>query len=34
MKEPTGNFNVMRWAGLFFIIIGGGWAGKSLIKKS
>lgn len=34
MKEPTGSFNIMRWAGLFFIVIGSGWAGKSLLKKS
>ncbi len=35
MEDPTSNFNTIRWAGVLFFIIGGGWAGKNLwIQRS
>ncbi len=34
MENSTSNFNIMRWAGLFLIVIGGGWSGAKLFSKS
>jgi hypothetical protein len=34
MDNPSSGFNLMRWSGLFFIIVGAGWFGKSMIKKA
>ena len=33
MDPPSSGFNVMRWAGILLIIVGGGWAGKSALEK-
>ncbi|WP_157957316.1 hypothetical protein [Winogradskyella tangerina] len=33
MDAPSSGFNFMRWAGIFLIVIGGGLAGKDLLKK-
>ena len=33
MEAPSSGFNFMRWAGILLIVVGGGWAGKDLIKK-
>ena len=33
MEAPSSGFNIMRWAGILFIVIGGGWAGKSILDK-
>ena len=33
MEAPSSSFNFMRWAGILLIVVGGGWAGKDLIKK-
>lgn len=33
MEEPSTGFNIMRWAGILFFLVGGGWAGKDLITK-
>lgn len=34
MDAPSSDFNVMRWAGILLIVIGGGWAGKSMLKNN
>lgn len=34
MDAPSSGFNVMRWAGILLIVIGGGWAGKSMLKNN
>ncbi|MFK7833070.1 MAG: hypothetical protein AB8B52_07330 [Winogradskyella sp.] len=34
MNNPSSGFNLMRWSGLLFIIVGTGWAGKNMIKKT
>ncbi|WP_430466651.1 hypothetical protein [Winogradskyella ouciana] len=33
MEAPSSGFNIMRWAGLLLIVVGGGWAGKSMLDK-
>ena len=33
MDAPSGGLNLMRWAGILLIVVGGGLAGKDLIKK-
>lgn len=33
MNTPSTPFGLMRWSGLFFIIVGGAWAGKGFLKK-
>ncbi|MEO1030200.1 MAG: hypothetical protein AAFX55_02290 [Bacteroidota bacterium] len=32
MDPPSSGFNLMRWAGILLIVVGGGWAGKTVIK--
>lgn len=34
MDAPSSGLNVMRWAGILLVVIGGGWAGKSAISKN
>lgn len=33
MKEPATGFNLLRWMGIFFILVGGGWAGTKMATK-
>ena len=33
MDAPSSGFNLMRWAGILLIVVGGGWAGKDALKK-
>lgn len=33
MNTPSTPFDLMRWSGLFFIVVGGAWAGKVFLKK-
>ncbi len=33
MDAPSSGFNLMRWAGILLIVVGGGLAGKDLLKK-
>ncbi|WP_299367732.1 hypothetical protein [Winogradskyella sp.] len=33
MDPPSSGFNLMRWAGILLIVVGGGWLGKDMIKK-
>ncbi len=33
MDAPASPFGLMRWAGIFFIVVGGAWAGKVALKK-
>lgn len=33
MDAPSGGLNLMRWAGILLMVVGGGLAGKDLIKK-
>ncbi|WP_422107562.1 hypothetical protein [Winogradskyella sp.] len=32
MDPPSSGFNLMRWAGILLIVVGGGWAGKTIVK--
>jgi phage gpG-like protein len=34
MDAPSSGFNMMRWSGVFLLIIGGGWLGKDIIKNN
>lgn len=33
MKEPSQGVNILRWAGILFVLIGGGWAGKKRLEQ-
>lgn len=33
MDAPSSRFNLMRWAGILLIAVGGGWIGKVVLKK-
>ncbi|MBV7269879.1 hypothetical protein [Winogradskyella luteola] len=33
MEPPSSGFNMMRWAGILLIVIGGGWARKNAFSK-
>lgn len=33
MDNPSSSFNLMRWSGLFLLIIGGSWLGKNTLDK-
>ncbi len=33
MEPPSSGFNMIRWAGILLIVIGGGWAGKNTFLK-
>ena len=34
MEPPSSGFNLMRWAGILLIVVGGGWAGKNVLSKN
>jgi hypothetical protein len=34
MDNPSSSFNLLRWSGLAFMIIGGGWLGKNALNKT
>lgn len=33
MDNPSSSFNLMRWSGLFLLIVGGSWFGKNALEK-
>lgn len=33
MDSPSSGFNLMRWSGIFLIIVGGSWFGKNALSK-
>jgi hypothetical protein len=33
MDNPSSSFNLMRWSGLFLLVIGGSWFGKNALDK-
>lgn len=33
MDHSSSSFNIMRWSGLALLIVGGGWAGKTMFSK-
>ena len=34
MDAPSSGFNIMRWAGILLIVVGGSWAGKLTMNKN